>query len=69
MDPLLAELFRIALRDEDSRVRLAAIKDALDRAGVEAPREQRLELTLDVVQAEIQRKRAELALLDGDGSG
>lgn len=33
VDPLLTELFRIARSGENDAVRLAAIKDALDRAG------------------------------------
>jgi HEAT repeat protein len=33
VDPLLTELFRIAQSGENDAVRLAAIKDALDRAG------------------------------------
>jgi HEAT repeat protein len=38
VDPLLTELFRIAQSGENDAVRLAAIKDALDRAGYK-PRE------------------------------
>jgi HEAT repeat protein len=38
VDPLLTELFRIARSGENDSVRLAAIKDALDRAGYK-PRE------------------------------
>ena len=34
VDPLLTELFRIANSGENDAVRLAAVKDALDRAGV-----------------------------------
>jgi HEAT repeat protein len=33
VDPLLTELFRIAQSGENDSVRLAAVKDALDRAG------------------------------------
>jgi hypothetical protein len=39
VDPLLTELFRIAQGSDSDAVRLAAIKDALDRAGYK-PREQ-----------------------------
>lgn len=38
VDPLLTELFRIAQSGENDAVRLAAIKDSLDRAGYK-PRE------------------------------
>jgi HEAT repeat protein len=38
VDPLLTELFRIAESGENDGVRLAAVKDALDRAGYK-PRE------------------------------
>lgn len=34
VDPLLTELWRIATSSDNEPVRLAAIKDALDRAGV-----------------------------------
>ena len=37
VDPLLTELFRIAKQSDSDAVRLAAIKDALDRAGLKAP--------------------------------
>jgi hypothetical protein len=43
VDPLLTELFRIAQGSDSDAVRLAAIKDALDRAGYGA--NSRLELT------------------------
>jgi hypothetical protein len=33
VDPLLTELFRIACSGENDAVRLAAVRDALDRAG------------------------------------
>lgn len=36
VDPLLTELFRIAQSSDSDAVRLAAIKDALDRAGYKA---------------------------------
>lgn len=36
VDPCLTELFRIALHGESEAVRLAAIKDLLDRAGYKA---------------------------------
>jgi sugar phosphate isomerase/epimerase len=68
VDPLLTELFRIARSGDSDTVRLAAIKDALDRAGYKA--NSRLELTgkdggpidLNVEPADrIARRIAELA--------
>ncbi len=43
VDPLLTELFRIAQSGDSDAVRLAAVKDALDRAGYKT--NSRLELT------------------------
>lgn len=43
VDPLLSELFRIAQSGDSDAVRLAAIKDALDRAGYKS--NSRLEVT------------------------
>jgi hypothetical protein len=43
VDPLLTELFRIAQSGDSDTVRLAAIRDALDRAGYKP--QQRVDLT------------------------
>jgi hypothetical protein len=70
VDPLLTELFRIAQASDSDAVRLAAIKDALDRAGYRA--NTRLELTgkdggpIEVASAAIdsviEQRLAELAI-------
>lgn len=67
VDPLLSELLRLALDPgADTRVRLAAIRDALDRAGLGAVR--KAEITVEeataVIDAEIARLEAELGVAD-----
>ena len=60
-DPAAAELVRLVLNAESPRVRLAAVKDLLDRAaigGSGAPSEG--VLTAEIVEAEIARLEAEL---------
>lgn len=62
VDPLLTELFRIAQSGENDSVRLAAVKDALDRAGYK-PRE-RVEVNLQTLIKPVENE--DLALLNGD---
>ena len=62
IDPLMAELLKIALGDDDTRVRLAAIRDA-DRAGLVAVRQVEV-VTLEALDAEIQRLERELGVND-----
>jgi HEAT repeat protein len=62
VDPLLTELFRIAQSGESDAVRLAAIKDALDRAGYK-PRE-KVDVNLQALIKSVQNE--DLALLNGD---
>lgn len=60
VDPVVAELIRFALDDElEPRVRLAAIRDVLDRAGVTAPKQLEV-VTLEAIDAEIARLEQEL---------
>ncbi len=59
-DPAAAELVRLALHDESPRVRLAAVKDLLDRAGVGGSDAWDGVLTAEVVEAEIARLEAQL---------
>lgn len=64
VDPLMAELIRIALSAESEAVRVSAIKDALDRAGYSAKVKIESEVTVhdgDSVDHEIARLAAELA--------
>ena len=64
-DPLAAELIRIAQESKDDRTRVAAIRDVLDRAGVDMPK--RLEITHisdEVLLAERDRLLAERDELD-----
>lgn len=61
VDPLMAELLKIALGDDDTRVRLAAIRDALDRAGLVAAK-QAEGVTLDAIDSEIRRLERELGV-------
>lgn len=61
VDPLMAELLFIALNDDDTRTRLAAIRDALDRAGLGAVKQVEV-VTLDAIDAEIRRLEAELGM-------
>ena len=63
VDPLMAELLKIALGDDDTRVRLAAIRDALDRAGLVAVKHVE-GVSLEAIDAEIQRLEAELGVND-----
>lgn len=49
VDPLLTELFRIAQSGDSDAVRLAAIKDALDRAGYK-PKD-RVDVTVQTVKS------------------
>lgn len=58
-DPVAAELVRLALHDPDSRVRLAACRDVLDRAGIVRANEVQI-ITVDAVEREIARLEAEL---------
>jgi hypothetical protein len=50
---------RLALHDPDSRVRLAACRDVLDRAGIVRANEVQI-ITVDIVEREIARLEAEL---------
>ena len=67
VDPLMAELLKIALGDDDTRVWLAAIRDALDRAGLVATRQVE-GVTLEAVDAEIRRLERELGVEEADVS-
>lgn len=60
----MAELIRLALHGESEAVRVAATKDALDRAGLSAKIQIESEVTVhdgDSVDLEIARLAAELA--------
>lgn len=60
VDPLITELLKLALDDDtEPRVRLAAIRDALDRAGL-GPTRQLEVVTLEAIDQEIARLEAEL---------
>jgi HEAT repeat protein len=48
VDPLLTELFRIAQSGDNDAVRLAAIKDALDRAGYKPIERQQVDQTGEI---------------------
>lgn len=64
VDPLMAELIRLALHGDSESVRVAATKDALDRAGLGAKQVIEQELTVhdgSEVDREIARLAAELA--------
>lgn len=64
VDPLMAELIRLALHGDSEQVRVAATKDALDRAGLSAKVQIESEVTIhdgDSVDREIARLAAELA--------
>ncbi len=60
-DPAAAELVRLALNAESARVRLAAVRDLLDRAGV-GDHSDSLDgvLTAEIVEAEIARLESQL---------
>jgi hypothetical protein len=58
-DPAAAELVELALRAEDPRVRLAAVRDLLDRAGVRGL-EQPVVITDAMLEAEIARLEADI---------
>lgn len=60
VDPVLSELISLALDEKDSKTRLAACRDVLDRVGITTPKRVEV-LTLDLVEAEIQRLEKELA--------
>jgi hypothetical protein len=60
VDPILTVMLDLAYNDPDSRVRLAACRDILDRVGLNEPRQVEV-ITLDAVEAEIRRLEAELA--------
>lgn len=63
-DETAALLVRIIMsEDTDERVRLAAIRDLLDRAGITTPKTVEV-VTLDAIDAEIRRLEQELGLLD-----
>jgi hypothetical protein len=59
-DPVAAELVRLALESDDEKVRLAACRDLLDRVAVSSPKQVEV-VTLDLIEAEIQRLERELA--------
>lgn len=64
VDPLMAELIRLALHGESESVRVAATKDALDRAGLNPKMLIESEVTIHDggdVDREIARLAAELA--------
>lgn len=61
-EPAAAELVEIALKEEDPRIRLAAIRDILNRAGVREP-DQPVEITIEMVEAEIARLETEQRIL------
>lgn len=64
VDPLMAELIRLALHGDSESVRVAATKDALDRAGLGAKQVIESEVTIhdgSEVDREIARLAAELA--------
>ena len=64
VDPLMAELIRLALHGDSEAVRVAATKDALDRAGLSAKIQIESEVTVhdgDSVDREIARLAAEPA--------
>lgn len=65
VDPLMAELIRIALHGDSEAVRTTAIRDALDRAGYGAKQKLEQEVTVhsvdDAFEATVERLRAELA--------
>lgn len=65
VDPLITELLRLALDDDnETRVRLLAIRDALDRAGLGAVRKSEItvEDAMAVIDAEIARLELELGI-------
>lgn len=65
-DPAAAALVKIALdEDMDPRVRVMAIRDLLDRAGISEPKQVEV-VTLDAIDREIARLEAELGELDMD---
>jgi hypothetical protein len=60
VDPLIVRLIEIALdQDEDTRVQLAAIRDALDRAGVSEPKQVEV-FTMDALDNWIRQLEEEL---------
>jgi hypothetical protein len=64
-DPAAAELVKLALYAEDPRVRLSAIKDLLDRAGITSPAPKPVPvITTAVLEAEIARMEQELGVSD-----
>lgn len=65
-DPAAAKLVEL-LDSDNERVALAAARDLLDRAGLGTPAEVEGELTLEVVQAALARKRAQLEFIEGGG--
>ena len=60
VDPIMAELVELALKGETPAVKLAAIRDALDRAGVGEAKRVEVLLTDSVLEEEIARLKAEL---------
>ena len=60
VDPVLTELIDLALSNEDAKVRLQACRDVLDRVGLREPKQIEV-ITMDLVEAEIQRLEQELA--------
>lgn len=61
-DEVAAILVRIAIsEDTDERVRLQAIRDLLDRAGIMTPKTVEV-VTIDAIDAEIRRLEEELGL-------
>lgn len=70
VDPIMAELIRLALHAESESVRVSAAKDALDRAGLQVKMLVESEVTVhdgdSDLDAEIRRLMAQLA---GGGEG
>lgn len=62
VDPVAAELVRLALEAESESVRLAACRDLLDRVGVVDPKE--TEITTDQFMAKVAELEAELDAMD-----
>ena len=63
IDPVLTRLFDIALKEEDPRVALVAIRDVLDRAGLTEPKRVEV-ITIDMIEAETARLETELGVND-----
>jgi hypothetical protein len=68
VDPVVAKLIDLALRDPDPRIALAACRDILDRVGLAEPKQVEV-ITIDLVEREIARLEAELAEAELVGDG